>query len=171
VSNGTRRSAQASTCFAVLLLSFMLVLSPSWHPMLSPNAPDNNSDAQSLLAGANLNDMQKPAAIGAPADALDAIAQMNPAVMPGRSRTLMSALIDEEVAKDGNNNKHMTYESRKRPQLIEDLDVLAPAWKRANIPVKIEEIDEDEPIYYQYQTATRSALVNHTKKDPTAYDF
>jgi hypothetical protein len=52
--------------------------------MLSPSAPDNNSDAQSLLAGANLNEMQKPAAIGAPAEALNTIAQMKPAVMPGR---------------------------------------------------------------------------------------
>jgi hypothetical protein len=50
--------------------------------------------------------------------------------------------------------------------------VFAPTWKRANVAVKIEEVDADEPIYYhQYQTATRSALVNHTKKDPTAYDF
>jgi hypothetical protein len=33
----------------------------------------------------------------------------------------MSALIEEEVAaKDDNNNKHMTFESRKRPQLIDD---------------------------------------------------
>jgi len=143
VGNGTRRSAQASTCLAVILLSCMLVLSPSMHPLMQSADTNNNNQA----------------------------AAPKPAIMPGRSLSLQALapehLPDAENARSPWHDYMEHLHPKKRKFVADDLSDLfdeQPSPPKS-IKMEVEEIVDAEREYPSVY------LQNHTQRQRNAYDL